>query len=77
MTVRFLRAAATMAFPRGRLLAMRGSRAYLLAVDGWTGLGSSSTSSAQPLSREAATRWCAEEGWAVELLDQVPGDGVW
>ncbi|WP_424184110.1 hypothetical protein ACOBQX_19530 [Actinokineospora sp. G85] len=76
MTVRFLRAAATMAFPQGRLLAVRGSRVHLLAVDGWTALGSASTSSARPLSREEAVRWCAEQGLAVEQLDHVPEEGV-
>jgi hypothetical protein len=72
MTVRFLRTAASMAFPDGRLLAVRGGQVYLLAADGWTRLGAPRTRSAEGLSREDAEDWCEREGWDLHLLDAVP-----
>jgi len=72
MTVRFLRTAPSMAFPDGRLLAVRDTQVYLLAPDGWTRLGAPRTRSAEPLDREAAEDWCEREGWDLHLLDAVP-----
>ena len=73
MDVRYLRAEATMAFPRGRLLAVRGGRLYVLAPDGWDAVGGRRPEGARPISREEAAEWCRFEGFGGEVLDQVPG----
>jgi hypothetical protein len=72
MGVRYLRAEATMAFPRGRLLAVSGGRLYVLAPDGWDVVGGSRPEGARPISREEAERWCRFEGFEGGVLDQVP-----
>lgn len=70
--VRFLRTEATMAFPEGRLLALRGGQLHVLAADGWTRLGRERPAGATWLSREEAEDWCEREGWDLHLLDAVP-----
>ncbi|WP_436493521.1 hypothetical protein [Actinokineospora sp. HUAS TT18] len=70
--VRFLRTEASMAFPEGRLLALRDGAVHVLAADGWTRLGRERPSTAVWLSREAAEDWCEREGWDLNLLDHVP-----
>lgn len=72
MEVRFLRAETTMAFPRGRLLAVRGGRLYVLAPDGWDVVGGARPEGARPISREEAVEWCRFEGVGEEVLDSVP-----
>ncbi|HEV2778174.1 MAG TPA: hypothetical protein VGX25_02115 [Actinophytocola sp.] len=72
MTVRFLRTEPTMAFPAGRLLALREGQLHVLAPDGWTRLGGDRPIGATPVSREEAEDWCEREGWDLHLLDQVP-----
>ena len=61
-----------MAFPRGRLLAVREGRRYVLAPDGWTPLGSGRLSGPTSMNRKEAEDWCAREGCDLHLLDQVP-----
>lgn len=72
MEVRFLRAEPTMAFPRGRLLAVRGGRLHVLAPDGWDVLGGTRPESARPISRGEAADWCRFEGFDEAVLDAVP-----
>jgi hypothetical protein len=72
MEVRFLRAEPTMAFPRGRLLAVRGGRLHVLAPDGWDVLGGVRPEGARPVSREDAAEWCRFEGFDEAVLDAVP-----
>jgi hypothetical protein len=72
MEVRFLRAEPTMAFPRGRLLAVRGGRLHVLAPDGWDVLGGPRPEGARPISRSEAAEWCLFEGFEEEVLDAVP-----
>lgn len=62
-----------MAFPEGRLLALRDGRVHVLAADGWTTLGRDVPPAATWLTREEAEDWCEREGWDLNLLDQVPG----
>ena len=69
---RFLGTEPTMAFPEGRLLAVRDEQLYVLAPDGWTRLGLPAPASSTPLNRENAEDWCEREGWDLHLLDQVP-----
>ncbi|MEV0679765.1 hypothetical protein AB0I60_24890 [Actinosynnema sp. NPDC050436] len=71
MDVRFLRTEPTMAFPRGRLLAVRGGRLTVLAPDGWDPVGGRADH-AEPITREQAEDWCEREGWPSDLLDAVP-----
>ncbi|MEJ2853846.1 MULTISPECIES: hypothetical protein [unclassified Saccharothrix] len=71
MDVRYLRTEPTMAFPRGRLLAVRGGRLYVLAPDGWDVIGGRAER-ARPVSRLEAEDWCEHEGWDLNLLDTVP-----
>ncbi|QQQ76930.1 hypothetical protein IOD16_39340 [Saccharothrix sp. 6-C] len=73
MDVRYLRAEPTMAFPRGRLLAVSGGRLYVLAPDGWDVVGGTRPDGAKPVSREEAEDWCRFEGVEVQVLDAVPG----
>ncbi|MFD1146420.1 hypothetical protein [Saccharothrix hoggarensis] len=73
--VRFLRAEPTMAFPRGRLLAVRGGRLELLAPDGWEVVGGARPEGARPISRAEAAGWCRFEGFDEALLDAVPQPG--
>jgi hypothetical protein len=70
--VRFLRTEPTMAFPEGRLLALREAQLYVLAPDGWTRLGETRPSAATPITRPDAEDWCEREGWELHLLDEVP-----
>ncbi|RKT52339.1 hypothetical protein [Saccharothrix australiensis] len=72
MDVRYLRAEPVMAFPRGRLLAVRGGRLHVLAPDGWDALGGTRAEGARPITREEAEEWCEREGWDQRLLDEVP-----
>lgn len=71
--MRFLRTAATMAFPEGRLLAVRGGRCYLLAPDGWTALGSAAPAGASPLSRAEAEDWLDRHGYDRGHVERLPG----
>jgi hypothetical protein len=61
-----------MAFPEGRLLAIRDGQLHVLAPDGWTRLTSPKPANAAPLTREEAEDWCEREGWDLHLLDEVP-----
>jgi hypothetical protein len=70
--VRFLRTEPTMAFPDGRLLALRDGQLHVLAPDGWTHLGGRRPAGPTALSREEAEDWCEREGWDLHLLDAVP-----
>lgn len=70
--VRFLRTESTMAFPEGRLLALRAGQLYVLAPDGWTRLRGNRPSGTSWLPREEAEDWCEREGWDLHLLDTVP-----
>ena len=71
-TVRFLRTEPTMAFPEGRLLALREDQLYVLAPDGWTRLGGARPTGSAAVPREEAEDWCEREGWDLHLLDEVP-----
>lgn len=73
--VRFMRTEATMAYPDGRLLALRDGLLYVLAPDGWSRLGPAVPEDAEPLVREDAEDWCEHQGWDLELLDAVPRAG--
>ncbi len=70
--VRFLRTEPTMAYPDGRLLALRDARLHVLAPDGWTKLGRGRPAGAAWLTREEAEDWLEREGWDIALLDTVP-----
>lgn len=70
--VRFLRTEATMAYPEGRLLALRAGSLHVLAADGWSRLGQAPPPQVAGLSREEAEDWCEQQGWDLELLDSVP-----
>jgi hypothetical protein len=70
--VRFLRTEPTMAYPEGRLLAVRERTLHVLAPDGWSMLGQPPPPNVDPLTREEAEDWCEREGWDLELLDAVP-----
>ncbi|MFD9734493.1 hypothetical protein [Umezawaea sp. NPDC059074] len=69
--VRYLRTEASMAFPHGRLLALRAGALHVLAPDGWDRVGRTAAG-ARSISRVEAEDWCETEGWALDLLDQVP-----
>ncbi|GGM74866.1 hypothetical protein GCM10012275_51970 [Longimycelium tulufanense] len=68
----FFRAEPTMAFPHGRLLAVRAGRLLVLATDGWVALGRYLPAAAAPLTREQAEQWCHTEEVATAWLDAVP-----
>ncbi len=70
--MRFLRTESTMAFPDGRLLAIRDGQLHVLAPDGWTHLATPEPANATTLTREEAEDWCEHEGWDLHLLDEVP-----
>lgn len=70
--VRFARTESTMAYPDGRLLALREERLYVLAVDGWSAIGHGRPAGAQWLVRQEAEQWCAAQGVGVDVLDEVP-----
>lgn len=72
MEVRFLRAEPTMAFPRGRLMAVRGGRLHVLAPDGWDAVAGTRPEFAEPIDRDEAVAWCRYEGVGEEVLDAVP-----
>jgi hypothetical protein len=74
--LRFMRTEATMAYPEGRLLALRGGSLHVLAPDGWARLGQAVPSTAACLSREDAEDWCEQQGWDLELLNSVPGEAT-
>jgi hypothetical protein len=67
-----MRTEATMAYPEGRLLALRDGVVHVLAPDGWSKLGPDTPQGAAPLGREDAEDWCERQGWDLELLDAVP-----
>jgi hypothetical protein len=67
-----MRTQATMAYPEGRLLALRDGAVHVLAPDGWSKLGPSVPPGAGSLRREDAEDWCERQGWDLELLDAVP-----
>ncbi|WP_245614422.1 hypothetical protein [Actinokineospora inagensis] len=73
--VRSLRTAATMAYPAGRLLALRDGRHHVLAPDGWIAIGTATPPTATRLTRPDAVRWCAREGISAAVLDEVPALG--
>jgi hypothetical protein len=73
--VRFMRTQATMAYPEGRLLALREGLLHVLAPDGWTRLRTSRPAGTAWLTREEAEDWCEREGWPLHLLNEVPGPG--
>jgi hypothetical protein len=61
-----------MAYPDGRLLAVRDERLYVLAIDGWSAIGHGHPSGAQWLVRDEAEEWCAQQGLEAHVLDEVP-----
>jgi hypothetical protein len=61
-----------MAYPDGRLLALRDGGMHVLAPDGWTRLRSNRPPGTTWLTREEAADWCEREGWQLRLLDEVP-----
>lgn len=61
-----------MAYPDGRLLALRDDRLYVLAVDGWSAIGHGRPPGARWLVREEAEQWCTQQGWGAAVLDEVP-----
>jgi hypothetical protein len=63
-----------MAYPSGRLLALRAGLYYVLAVDGWTRLGRGRPAGSDWLTRAEAKPWCVEAGLDLRLLDEVPAD---
>jgi hypothetical protein len=67
-----MRTEATMAYPEGRLLALRDGVVHVLAPDGWSKLGPDIPRGAALLTREDAEDWCERQGWELELLDAVP-----
>ena len=70
--VRFLRTQATMAFPEGRLLALREGQLYVLAPDGWTRLRTERPRGSTWLTHEEAEDWCEAQAWPLHLLNEVP-----
>lgn len=72
--VRFLRTEPAMAYPDGRLLAIRDGGLHALAPDGWIAIGRTLPVGAAPMTREEAEDWCESAGWDLHLLDEVPGD---
>ncbi|MCP2169238.1 hypothetical protein [Goodfellowiella coeruleoviolacea] len=75
-SVRFLRTASTMAFPEGRLLAVRRGRCYVLAPDGWTPLGTGTPAETSPLTRAEAEDWVERQGYAWERFERFPDDAA-
>lgn len=73
--VRFLRTQSTMAYPEGRLLALREGMLHVLAPDGWTHLRTERPRGTTWLTREEAEDWCEREGWPLHLLNEVPRAG--
>ncbi|HEX6344012.1 hypothetical protein [Umezawaea sp.] len=69
--VRYLRTEPSMAFPHGRLLALRGETLHVLAPDGWDRVARTAAG-ARSITREEAEDWCEREGWNPDLLDAVP-----
>ena len=69
MDVTYLRAEASMAFPRGRLLAVRGGKLWVLAPDGWDPVGGPRPEGARPISREDAVRWLVAIDAGAEVDD--------
>jgi hypothetical protein len=63
-----------MAYPNGRLLALRSGRYHVLATDGWIRLGGGRPAGSDWLSDEEARQWCAEAGFDPRRLDAVPED---
>ena len=57
-----------MAFPAGRLLALRGDRLHVLAPDGWTLLDQAPPAGAIRLTLEEAEDWCEAQGWNLAVL---------
>ncbi|MEU5695732.1 hypothetical protein [Actinosynnema sp. NPDC020468] len=72
MDVRYLRGEPSMAFPRGRLLAVRGGRLHVFAPDGWDALDGVRPEHATPVDRAEAADWCVFEGVSPDVLDEVP-----
>ncbi|ACU34485.1 hypothetical protein Amir_0518 [Actinosynnema mirum DSM 43827] len=75
MEIGFLLSEPAMAFPAGRLMAVRGGRLSVLAPDGWRPVPGRRPDGARPVSREGAAEWCAREGRDAGVLDVVPGPG--
>lgn len=73
--VRFLRTQSTMAFPEGRLLALRDGALHVLAPDGWSRLRTERPRGTAWLTREEAEDWCERQGWPLHLLNEVPRAG--
>jgi hypothetical protein len=63
---------AVMAYPEGRLLAVRDSELYVLAAHGWSRIPADVPRNAMPLTREEAEDRCERQGWDLELLAAVP-----
>jgi hypothetical protein len=63
-----------MAYPGGRLLALRAGQYHVLAVDGWTRLGRGRPAGSDWLTRADAEKWCAEAGFDPRLLDEAPAE---
>jgi hypothetical protein len=61
-----------MAYPEGRLLALRDGGLHTLAPDGWVAVGRTLPAGVAPITREEAEDWCETAGWRLDLLDAVP-----
>lgn len=70
--VRFMRTEAAMAYPDGRLLAVRDADLFVLTPAGWSKLSADIPANAVPLTRPDAEDWCERQGWDLALLDTVP-----
>jgi hypothetical protein len=65
-----------MAYPEGRLLAVRESVRHVLTPDGWAPLSAPVPAGAETLTRQDAEDWCERQGWDLELLNDVPRDAA-
>lgn len=70
--VRFLRTEPVMAYPAGRLLAVRAGAAHVLGAAGWSPLSAAVPATAEPLSRQDAQDWVRRQDWDPAVLDAVP-----
>lgn len=72
--VRFLRTEPVMAYPDGRLLAVRAGTVHVLGADGWSPLSAPVPATAEPLTRQDAQDWLRRRDRDPAVLDAVPGE---
>lgn len=72
--VRFLRTEPVMAYPDGRLLAVRATAAHVLGPAGWSVLSAPVPTTAEVLTRQEAVAWVSRRGWDPAMLDAVPDE---